>query len=90
MTPNLVVTNNNNNNKQTEEVPLKEDSTRIQTRSVAPTKPSVNNGKREELTALKALDTLLRSNYDRRSTPTNDLGKDRRCLLTKKHFSSRN
>ena len=29
---------------------------------------------REELTALKALDKLLRT-YDRRSTPTNDLGK---------------
>ena len=28
---------------------------------------------REELTALKALDKLLRT-YDRRSTPTNDLG----------------
>ena len=30
---------------------------------------------REELTALKALDKLLRT-YDRRSTPTNDLGKN--------------
>ena len=31
---------------------------------------------REELTALKALDKLLKT-YDRRSTPTNDLGKSR-------------
>ena len=33
-----------------------------------------NSDTREELTALKALDKLLRK-YDRRSTPTNDLGK---------------
>ena len=34
--------------------------------------------KREDLTALKALDVLLRK-YDRRSTPTNDLG-DFSCM----------
>ena len=56
----------------------KRDSTRIQTRSAEATKPAPTNDrgaeKREELTALKALDVLLRK-YDRRSTPTNDLGK---------------
>ena len=36
--------------------------------------PSPTPDKREDLTALKALDVLLRK-YDRRSTPTNDLGK---------------
>ena len=52
----------------------KPDSTRIQTRSVEATKSAPTNDKREDLTALKALDVLLRK-YDRRSTPTNDLGK---------------
>ena len=37
-------------------------------------KPTIPADKREDLTALKALDKLLRR-YDRRSTPTNDLGK---------------
>ena len=37
-------------------------------------KPTISADKREDLTALKALDKLLRR-YDRRSTPTNDLGK---------------
>ena len=55
-------------------------SSRIQTRSAKGTPASstteTKENKREDLTALKALDVLLR-NYDRRSTPTNDLGE---CL----------
>ena len=42
------------------------------TQETKPSSPSPD--KREDLTALKALDVLLRR-YDRRSTPTNDLGK---------------
>ena len=65
--------------EEVDEEEPKRDSTRIQTRSAEATKPSPTNEgrqneKREELTALKALDVLLRK-YDRRSTPTNDLGK---------------
>ena len=37
-------------------------------------KPTIPADKREDLTALKALDKLLRR-YDRRSTPTTGLGK---------------
>ena len=52
---------------------LKRDTTRIPKKSEA-SESSPPNDKREDLTALKALDVLLRR-YDRRSTPTNDLGK---------------
>ena len=48
-------------------------STKAKTESVEAPKPSPTPDKREDLTALKALDVLLRK-YDRRSTPTNDLG----------------
>ncbi len=41
---------------------------------------SQHSDTREELTALKALDKLLRK-YDRRSTPTNDLGEYLGTLL---------
>ena len=48
-------------------------STKAETESVKAPAPSPTPDKREDLTALKALDVLLRK-YDRRSTPTNDLG----------------
>ena len=49
-------------------------TTEAKPRSSQETKPSSPApDKREDLTALKALDVLLRK-YDRRSTPTNDLG----------------
>ena len=49
-------------------------TTEAKQRSSQETKPSSPApDKREDLTALKALDVLLRK-YDRRSTPTNDLG----------------
>lgn len=50
--------------------------TEAKPKSSQETKPSSPApDKREDLTALKALDVLLRK-YDRRSTPTNDLGKN--------------
>ena len=54
--------------KKSKDVPIKSRAS-----SGEETKPSPTPDKREDLTALKALDVLLRK-YDRRSTPTNDLG----------------
>ena len=56
-------------------------TTEAKPRSSQETKPSSPApDKREDLTALKALDVLLRK-YDRRSTPTNDLGKNSRIKI---------
>ena len=52
---------------------LKDVQRKSQTSSGEAKKSSPTPDKREDLTALKALDVLLRR-YDRRSTPTNDLG----------------
>lgn len=51
------------------------------------TKPTPPENTREELTALKALDKLLRT-YDRRSTPTNDLGNCAKVLSKAVAFSN--
>ena len=57
-------------------------SRKSQATSEEVTKPAPTPDKREDLTALKALDVLLRR-YDRRSTPTNDLGTIYRSFMWK-------
>jgi hypothetical protein len=74
ITENTKTTSNKETNTESSTDNKSKDVTRkARASSGEATKSSPKPDKREDLTALKALDILLRR-YDRRSTPTNDLG----------------